>query len=401
MRRDDEQDVIIIGAGIGGLTLALALHKLGIRCRIYEAAPELKPLGVGLNLLPHAVRELSGLGLETDLAERGIQTREYSFYTRLGQLVYREPRGKFAGYGWPQISIHRGDLHSALLKAVGDRLGPNAIKLGHRCVAVGQDASCAMARFVDPASDAGLPVARGAAAIACDCVHSAGRAQMHPKEAVPRYEGTTQYRGVTRWRPFLSGASMVYLGTHETGKLIIYPIRSEIDGEGRQLVNWVIEVVRPNEQLLRDWHRRSHVSEFIGHFAHCAFEWLDIPAVLGAAEAVYEYPMVDQDPLLFWADGRITLLGDAAHPMMPRGSNGAAQAIIDATTLAGLLAGTADRLAALKEYEAKRLRATADVVLANRGIAPDAILRVVEERTGGKRFDKIEDVMSAEELTQW
>ena len=395
-----EQPVIVIGAGIGGLTLALALQQAGVPCRVYEAAAELKPLGVGLNLLPHAVKELAALGLQDRLLARGVETRDYSFYTSHGQLIYSEPRGRFAGYGWPQISIHRGRLHAELLAAVKERLGEAALFLGHKCAGVDQDAEAAVVRFVDP-QGLTLPEVRGAVAIACDGVHSVARAAMHPKEAVPRYEGTTQYRGTTRWKPFLSGASMAYLGTYETGKLIIYPIEQNVDAQGHQLVNWVIELAKPNDQLLRDWNRKSRVEEFIAHFEHCRYDWLDVPSVLRAADSIYEYPMIDQDPLPFWTQGRITLLGDAAHPMMPRGSNGAAQAIIDAATLAALLAGCADPQDALAQYEDRRLKATGDVVLANRGIAPDAIIRVVEERTGGKPFTNIEDVISREDLVAW
>jgi 2-polyprenyl-6-methoxyphenol hydroxylase-like FAD-dependent oxidoreductase len=398
---DQENDVIIIGGGIGGLTLALALHKANVRCRIVEATPKLRPLGVGLNLLPHAMRDLSALGLESALASKGVKTQEYCFFTRNGQLVHREPRGLFAGYQWPQISIHRGDFHFALQEMVVQRLGPAAMTLGYKCVGMEQDAESAIVHFQDPATGAALPSVRGSVAVACDGVHSVARVQMHPKEAVSRYEGTMQYRGVTRWKPFLSGATMVYLGTHEAGKIIIYPIRNNVDAEGRQLVNWAIEVTRPMSHLLRDWNRRSRVEEFIGDFAGCAFEWLDIPAMLRAADVVYEYPMIDQEPLPFWTVGRITLLGDAAHPMMPRGSNGAAQAIIDATALAQLLSANPDPKSALREYESMRLPATANIVLANREIAPDAILRVVEDRTKGKPFDNIDDVISKEELAQW
>ena len=194
---------------------------------------------------------------------------------------------------------------------------------------------------------------------------------------------------------------MVYLGTHETGKLVIYPIRNDIDDEGHQLINWVVEISRPSEMLLRDWNRPSSVEEFIDNFKDCAFDWLDVPAIMRSADSIFEYPMVDQDPLPFWSQGRVTLLGDAAHPMMPRGSNGSAHAIIDAITLAGLLADHSDPVAALKEYEEKRLEVTGKVVLANRQISPDAILRVVEERTGGKPFNTIEDVLSKEEFEQW
>ncbi len=394
-------EVVIIGGGIGGLALALALHRAGIGFRVYEAAREIKPLGVGLNLLPHAMRELAGLGLEAELRAKGVETKEYCFFTRNGQLVQREPRGLYAGYEWPQIAIHRADLHLTLLEAVRARAGKDAVLLGHKCTSVEQDEHAAIVHFADAATGDALPPVRGKVTIACDGVHSVARSQMHPTEAVPRYEGTTQYRGTTRWKPYLSGATHFYLGTYETGKLVMYPVRNDIDGQGTQLINWVIEVSRPADKLLRDWNRRSSVEEFIGDFEHCSFDWLDIPALMRAADAVYEYPMIDQDPLPFWTDGRITLLGDAAHPMMPRGSNGSAHAIIDATTLAGLLATEDDPRAALKLYEARRLQATGNVVLANREIAPDAILRVVEERTGGKPFQRIEDVISVRELEEW
>ena len=395
-----KKDVIVVGAGIGGLAFALALHQAGVPFRIYESAPELKPLGVGLNLLPHAIKALTDLGLQPQLLARGVETREYCFYTRHGQHVYSEPRGRHAGYDWPQISIHRGDLHAVLLEAVRDRCGADVVRLGHRCVGVEQDTEGATVAFVD-ADGAPLPEQRGAVAVACDGVHSVFRQKYHPREAVPRYEGTTQYRGTTRWKPFLSGASMAYLGTYETGKLIIYPIRNDIDDEGRQLINWVIELSKPDDQLLRDWNRKSRVEDFISNFEDWRFDWLDVPAVLRAADSIYEYPMVDQDPLPFWTAGRTTLLGDAAHPMMPRGSNGAAQAIIDAVTLAPMLAAYKDWPAVLQEYEAIRLKATGDVVLANRQIAPDAVLRVVHERTGGQPFANIDDVISRDELVAW
>ncbi len=390
-----QHDVVIVGAGIGGLALALALHRQGIAVRIYEAAREMRALGVGLNLLPHAVRELAELGLEAKLVSAGIPTREYVFYTRAGQLVYSEPRGKQAGYGWPQISIHRGDLHAILLQAVIDRMGADTVALDHKCIGVAQDEDHAIARF------AGKPEARGTVLVACDGIHSVARSAMHPNGSALRYEGTTQYRGVTKWPPFLGGASMAYLGTNRHGKLVMYPIRNDIDCHGNQLINWVIEVQRPTEHLTRDWTRKARVEDFIEGFEKCRFDWLDVPAMLRAAEEVYEYPMVDQEPLPFWTQGRMTLLGDAAHPMMPRGSNGAAQAIIDATALAAALAASADPRPALKHYETQRLAATSGVVIANRSISPDAILNVIEERTGGKVFERIEDVISREELIDW
>jgi 2-polyprenyl-6-methoxyphenol hydroxylase-like FAD-dependent oxidoreductase len=288
----------------------------------------------------------------------------------------------------------------ALVEAVEARLGPNAVALGHKCAKIEQDESGATVHFVDTVTGEPLPSVRGTVAIACDGVNSVMRKDMHPNEAKPRYEGTTQYRGATVWKPFLTGRSMLYFGTYETGKLIIYPMRDNVDGEGNQLINWVIEISR-DDLTTRDWNRASNVNEFIEHFESMKFDFLDVPGVLSGADVILEYPMVDQDPLSHWTEGNVTLLGDAAHPMMPRGSNGAAQAIIDARVLAEELSSGVSPQAALKSYEAKRLPATSNVVLANRGQAPDAILRVVEERTGGKPFERIEDVISQEELVAW
>jgi 2-polyprenyl-6-methoxyphenol hydroxylase-like FAD-dependent oxidoreductase len=395
----NDADIVIIGAGIGGLTLALCLHEAGIGCRIFEAASEILPLGVGLNLLPHAMGQFHRLGIEPQLLEKGIETQEYQYFTRRGQLVQREPRGRPAGHERPQISIHRADLHTVLLDAVRSRLGPQAIKLGYRCVDVEQYGQSAVASFTDEAGRS-LPQARGRAVIACDGVHSTARTKYHP-EAQIRYEGTTQYRGTTRWAPFLTGASMIYLGTITTGKLVMYPIRDRIDAAGQQLINWVVEIERPVDHLRRDWNRKSEVGEFIAAFEHSHFAWLDVTAVLRAADSVLEYPMVDQDPLTSWTTGRVTLLGDAAHPMMPRGSNGSAQAILDATALTECLRREDDVEAALAAYESLRLKATADVVLANRSMAPDAILEVVEQRTGGAPFNDISDIIAPEELDDW
>lgn len=396
-----DEGVAIVGGGIGGLTFALNLHKRGIPFRVFEAVPEFKPLGVGLNLLPHAMTSLAELGLLDALMARGVETLEYRFYTKNGQLVDIDPRGKAAGYQVPQCSVHRGDLHAILVRAVLDRAGPDAIVMGHRATGVSQDDRAGIVHFADTPQGTLVADTRAAVVVACDGVHSVVRRQLHPNEAVPRYEGTMNYRGVTRWKPFLTGATMIYMGTIETGKLILYPIRNDIDGQGTQLINWVIELQRLDAHLVRDWNRESNINDFIGHFEQCSFDFLDVPAMIRAADRVFEYPMCDQEMLPYWTRGRITLLGDAAHPMMPRGSNGAAQAIIDGETLADLLAASGDWPAALNAYDDARRETVNMVVTANRSMAPDAILRVVEERTGGRPFHDIEQVVPKEERVAW
>jgi 2-polyprenyl-6-methoxyphenol hydroxylase-like FAD-dependent oxidoreductase len=388
--------VIIIGAGIGGLTLALALHRTGIPCRVYEAAPEIRPVGVGINILPHATKELAELGLEGALAEVAVTTKEATFFNRFGQLIYAEPLGRYAGYDHPQFSIHRGDLQTVLLKAARERIGAERILTGWKCVAVEQDGERVTARFRD-ASEQPLPPQRGSIAIACDGIHSVVRKQFFPEEGPPRYSGVNIWRGTTRWKPFLSGANMVRAGWLTTGKIVIYPIRNHIDAEGRQLVNWVAEIETPHYRQ-RDWNRPGNLDDFLPAFADWHFDWLDVPTFLRAADMVLEFPMVDQDPLPRWSHGRVTLLGDAAHPMVPRGSNGAGQAILDARALADCLAAIADPVAALKAYEDQRLEATAKIVLTNRTKPPDAILGEVFRRTGDRPFRSIDDVISRDEL---
>jgi 2-polyprenyl-6-methoxyphenol hydroxylase-like FAD-dependent oxidoreductase len=391
-------DVLIIGGGIGGLTLALALHERGIPCRVFEMAPQIRAVGVGVNLLPHSTKELIRLGLESELARVAVATKDAAFFNRFGQLIHREPLGRAAGYDWPQFSIHRGDLQMILLAAVEQRLGKDRIHTGWQCTGFSQDARRATAQFRDTTTGAALPDQSAAVIVACDGIHSAIRKQMHPQEGEPRYSGVNMWRGVTRMQPILSGACMVRAGWLSHGKMVIYPIRDTIDAAGNQLMNWVAEIETPVYRK-RDWSRPGNLDDFLPAFADWQFDWLDVPRMIRDADMALEFPMVDQDPLEHWTEGRVTLLGDAAHPMVPRGSNGAGQAIIDCAVLADLLTETKDPVNALKAYEALRLPATAQVVLTNRTNPPDAILREVFERTGDKPFARIEDVISPAELT--
>jgi 2-polyprenyl-6-methoxyphenol hydroxylase-like FAD-dependent oxidoreductase len=389
-------DVIIVGAGIGGLTLGLALHAAGIPCRIFESAAEIKAVGVGINLLPHATKELAALGLEPALAKVAIATSDATFFNRFGQLIYQEPLGRAAGYQHPQFSIHRGDLQMVLLDAFISRAGRDRLTTSRHCVAVEQDGAGVGVTFSEGPGGAVSSTIRGRAAIACDGINSAVRKQFFPDEGEPRYSGVNMWRGVTRWKPILSGASMVRAGWLSHGKMVIYPIRpAGIDG--LQLINWVAEIETPTYRR-RDWNRPGAIGDFIGAFADWHFDWLDVPGFIRAADSVLEFPMVDQDPLPRWSFGRVTLLGDAAHPMVPRGSNGAGQAILDARALVSALLENNDPVAALAAYEQQRLEATTRVVLTNRSNPPDAILREVFQRTNDTPFGRIDDVISREEL---
>jgi 5-methylphenazine-1-carboxylate 1-monooxygenase len=358
---------------------------------VFESAPQVNALGVGINILPHATRVLSDLGLQDALAAVAVETAEAAFFNRFGQLIYREPLGRAAGYRWPQFSIHRGDLQRVLLDAVKARIGEDRLHLGFHCTGVGQTEASVEAWFKDQS-----PI-RGAAAVACDGIHSAIRKQLYPNEGEPRYSGVNMWRGVTRWKPILSGATMLRAGWLKGGKLVHYPIRNHVDAEGRQLVNWLWELETPDYKRW-DWNRPARLEDFIAGVEDWKFDWLDVPAFFRAADVVLEYPMVDKDPLPAWSFGRVTLLGDAAHPMYPRGSNGAGQAILDAKALAEALDEDTEVARALHAYEEERIVPTANVVLENRRNPPDAILREIYERTGDRPFERIETVISAEEL---
>jgi 2-polyprenyl-6-methoxyphenol hydroxylase-like FAD-dependent oxidoreductase len=389
------EPVLIIGGGVGGLTLALSLHQAGIACRVFEAAPEIKPLGVGVNLLPHGMRELTELGLQARLARVAVETRELCFYNRFGQLIFKEPRGRFAGYGWPQLSIHRADLHDVLLQAAKERLGVDGVVLNMKFSSLEEEHGRVTARFENGT------LASGGCVVGCDGIHSSVRRMLFPNEGPPAYQGINMWRGVTRMKPFLTGASMAVAGWLEVGKMVIYPIRSPehaaASADNRQLVNWVAEIQSPRN-VMQDWNLGGKIEDFYPTFKDWRFDWLDCAAMIRSADQVLEYPMVDRDPLPWWTRGRVTLLGDAAHPMYPRGSNGAGQAILDARTLTGCFLRDKNITNALKEYEHTRLKAANDLVLMNRANPPDALLREVWMRSGDKPFARIEDLISNEEI---
>ncbi|HEU4511773.1 FAD-dependent monooxygenase [Jiangella sp. DSM 45060] len=386
--------VSIVGGGIGGLVLALELERHGIRSRIYEAAPRLQALGVGINVLPHASAVLAGLGLEEQLTDRAVLTREAAFFNRFGQHIFTEPAGRWAGHEHPQYSIHRGDLHSVLVDAVRRRCGDDAIVTNRRLERVREVGDRVELHFIDDNGDPLDPVV-AESVVGCDGIHSVIRRTLHPDEGPARYSGVMMWRGVAAHPRFLSGATMVRAGWLQPGKLVTYPIRNGLPG-GLQLVNWVAEIEMPRRGE-RDWQRRGRLTDFADRFADWRFDWLDVPELLGRSEQILEYPMVDQDPLPFWSRGRLTLLGDAAHPMVPRGSNGAGQAILDAAALARILARADDPAQAFAAYEDERLQVTAAVVRMNRAEPPDAILRTVYERSGDAPVRAMSEIVTEAE----
>lgn len=393
---DNTPFAVVVGGGIGGLTTALALHAAGVTCVVLEAVETFSPIGAGVNIMPHAAGVMTELGLAEQLSTSGVVTKEAAFFNRFGQLIYRERAGIEGGFAHPQYSVHRGDLHEVLLSAVVERLGPDAVRTGARVIAVEQDAAGVRARVRRP--DGSTYTVSGEVLIAADGLHSVVRGQLHPRQTTPRYSGVTMWRGVSVWEPFLSGATMVRAGWLTHGKMVIYPVRENFDGQGRQLVNWVAEIQTPAD-LEQDWSRAGRFSDFLPAFAEWKFDWLDVPAMMAAAERVLLFPMVDRDPLGSWGSGRITLLGDAAHPMVPRGSNGAGQAILDARCVAACLGHAKDDpVAALERYEAERRPPTSAIVRLNRENPPDAILREVYERTGDRPFANIDDVISQDAL---
>ena len=382
--------VVVVGAGIGGLTLALSLHAVGIEVEVYEAAPEIRPLGVGINLLPHASRELIELGLSDDLARIGVATEALIYANRFGQQIWREARGRFAGYNWPQYSLHRGSLQMLLRDKVVERMGAGVLHTGQRAIKVETIGDGARLTLTNNS-------VAGDLVVACDGIHSGLRKQFYSNEGEPLWNRRILWRGVTRGAPFLGGATMVMAG-HQDQKFVCYPIDPKA-APGSSLINWIAELRFADGELTRreDWNRQGRQNDFLPAFADWRFDWLDVPETICKAEEILEYPMVDRDPLMRWTFGRVTLLGDAAHPMYPIGSNGASQAILDARALGFYLATAQDIDAALNQYEEARRPSTSQIVLLNRRNGPEQVMQLAYERAPDG-FADVLDVISAAEL---
>ncbi|MER5388438.1 flavin-dependent oxidoreductase [Saccharopolyspora sp. NPDC002686] len=391
-------EVVIVGAGIGGLTAALRLHREGIGCVVHEQSEQITELGVGINALPHAVKELAALGLLDSLDEIGIRTRDLRYAHRLGPVILRRPCGVDAGFAFPQFCLHRGRLQGVLLRAVRERLGADAVRTGHRLTGFAQDEGGVQAHFADRRGGTQVTV-RGDVLVAADGIHSTARSVLFPAEGPPRWNGVMMWRGAADWPEFGGGRSMIVAGG-TAAKLVVYPI-AEGRSAGTKLTNWAICVQTgqpgappPKRQ---DWARAGDRAELARHVGRFRSPDVDHAGLVEATEEIFEFPMCDRDPLPAWSHGRVTLLGDAAHPMYPMGSNGAGQAILDATSLGGHLAQSSDPTEALRAYQDDRLPATGEVVLRNRRGGPENVIDEVERRAPNG-FSRIEDVIDVATL---
>lgn len=371
--------VIIVGGGIGGLTTALCLHEAGFEVKIFETVKEIKPLGVGINVLPHAIRVLTNLGLQEKIAQNAIETTDLVYFNKYGQQFWTEPRGRFAGYKWPQFSIHRGNFQMLLFDEVEQRLGKNTFYKNHHLSHFIQNETEVSAHFIDKETGLEIHTEKADLLIGADGINSIVRKQLFPNEGPPIFSENVLYRGTTKMKEFLNGTSMVMIG-HLGQKMVVYPILSKPDENGDYMINWVANLREGKSKLsARDWNREADKERLVDIYKDWRFDWIDVPTMINGAKAVYEFPMSDRNPLDKWSFGRVTLLGDAAHPMYPIGSNGASQAILDADALTHYLIQNPNLQQALQAYDNERVPAAAKVVLQNRAKGPDQIMDMMED----------------------
>ncbi len=393
--------VIIAGGGIGGLATALTLHQIGVPCVVFEAVRELRPLGVGINLQPNAVRELYDLGItQQDLDRVGVPAKEWALVGLNGNDIYSEPRGLLAGYNWPQYAVHRGRLLMLLHDKVVERIGPQAVRLASRVTGYRNNPDGSVSALIEDANGA-TSEAKGALLIGADGIHSAVRAQMHPAQPPIHWGGAVMWRGTTMAKPIRSGSSFVGLGTHRQ-RVVFYPISHPEPRTGLAMINWIAEVTMDNSEgwKQRGWFRQVGIDDFVHHFDNWVWDWFDVPAFIRQADSAFENPMIDRDPVPTWRDGPVALLGDAAHAMYPTGSNGASQAIVDARVLGAAMVEHGVTPQALAAYDEKLCGPISQLVLRNRGAGPFGLLNMVAERCGGT-FDKIDDVIAPGERAEF
>ncbi|MFP1632591.1 flavin-dependent oxidoreductase [Zhengella sp. ZM62] len=393
--------VLIAGGGIGGLAAALTLNQIGVSCTVFEQVRDLKPLGVGINIQPNAVRELYDLGFSAgDLDRVGLPAREWALVGLNGNDIYSEPRGLLAGYNWPQYAVHRGQFHMMLAEAFMARAGAGALRLGARVTGYENNADGTVTALIEQ-GDGSTTRETGSLLIGADGIHSAIRAQMHPGQPPIHWGGAIMWRGTTQAEPIRTGSSFVGLGTHRH-RMVIYPISHPDPATGLATINWIAEMTLDNSEgwQASGWFRPVKIEEFVHNFEGFRYDWLDVPEMLRKADIAYENPMIDRDPVPTWVDGSVALMGDAAHAMYPTGSNGASQAIMDARVMGAAMVEHGVTRNALSAYDAKLCGPVSELILRNRGAGPFGLLNMVDERCGGE-FDDIDDVIPAAERAEF
>ncbi len=389
--------ILIVGAGIGGLTAALSLQKIGLEATVFESVANLRPLGVGINILPNASRELIALGLQPSLDKFAIRTRSMNYFSRRGKLAISVPCGEYAGYNWPQYSLHRGELHRLLLETFKQRAGADRVVTGHRLAGFEQNKNTVTANFVAPSSGKPIADVTGDLLIGADGLHSITRRCLYPDEGAPVYAGMVCFRGAVEGPPCIDGESMIICGDKRL-RLVSYPISKTRQEQGRSQINWIAAVPfntdKPQEE---DWNKLAEPEKLIELYGDWQFDWLKVPDLISATRQIFEFPIYDRDPLKQWTFGRVTLLGDAAHPLVPVSSSGAVQAIIDGRALACALGKHNDPLAGLQAYEADRLKKANQLVLASRKNGPDEVLEIVRNECP-EDAEAIHDYVSRDRL---
>ena len=374
--------ITIAGGGIGGLVTALRLHQAGFQVKVFESVKEVSPLGVGINLLPHAIRVLTNIGLQEKIQSIAVETKELIYANRHGQLFWSEPRGRYAGYKWPQFSIHRGKFQMLLWQEAIRVLGAERVFSNCHLSYFEELDGQVIARFTDKDSGAVVAEETSDLLIGADGINSFVRKTLYPEEGPVVFSGNILYRGTAMMPAYLTGSTMAMIGSMRQ-KMVIYPIGNGVDADGNQHINWVANVKEAAgaAMTVRDWNRQVGKEKLVDLYKNWQFDWINVPDMIEQTHGgIFEFPMSDRNPLPRWSFGRVTLLGDAAHPMYPIGSNGASQAILDADALALALLNEADPIKALEVYDAERVPATAKVVLQNRQKGPDFIMDLMEER---------------------